>query len=84
MEHYNKEKHYSLSRQHTVEGTVSWGSPFPYSDYIRMPKEREFQENERYLRHQIAIRQGTSVNPMASSRMIRDLENYRRQRYGRK
>lgn len=26
--------------------------------------------------------QGTSVDPMTSSRMIRDLENYRRQRYG--
>lgn len=28
--------------------------------------------------------QGTSVDPMTSSQMIRDLENYKRQRYGRK
>ena len=79
MEHYEKEKHYSLSRQHTVEGTVSWGPPFPYSNYIRMPKEREFQENERYLRHQIAIRHGVFMDdPMASSRMICAIKEYKR------
>lgn len=32
----------------------------------------------------IQFHQGTSVDPMASSRMIRDLENYRRQRHERK
>ena len=83
MDHFYKEKHNNLSRQYTGQGTVSWGPPFPYSDYIRRMKEYEFQKKERYLRYQIAIRQGTSIDPMTSSRMIRDLENYRRQRHER-
>ena len=79
MDHFDKEKHNSLSRQYTVQGTVSWGPPFPYSDYIRRMKEYEFQENESYLRHQLAIRHGVFMDdPMASSQMIRAIKEYKR------
>jgi hypothetical protein len=73
MEHFEKEKHYSLSRQHAGQGTVSWGPPFPYSDYIRRMKEYEFQANESYLRHQLAIRHGVFMDSPLQKEVVQSL-----------
>jgi hypothetical protein len=73
MEHFEKEKYYSLSRQYAIEGTVSWGPPFSYSDYMRRSKEHEFQTNERYLRHQLAIRHGVFMDSPLQKEVIQSL-----------
>ena len=120
MEHYNKEKHYSLVLEHIKKAALECRELDMYSRYDNygnvlielfinetesiLMKSKEIQEifdevfvGAEYHRTMIdyitqqqndfftGVRclQGTSVDPMTSSRMIRDLENYKRQRYGR-
>ena len=73
MDHFDKEKHYNLSRQYTGQGTVSWGPPFPYSDYIRRMKEYEFQKKERYLRYQLAVRHGAFMDSPLQKEVVQSL-----------